>query len=243
MKRFSLSACQLKLLAMALMLTDHLWATVVPGNMWMTYLGRMAFPIFAFQVAEGYCRTADWKAYARRLLFFALLSEVPFDLMYISGWFFPFHQNVMFTLLLGLLGIRALDTCRTNCSVRNILLTACKVLGVLLLGTLLMVDYSWQGVATVMLFWAARHSRFEKFLQVLFLFLLNQVFFNGHYWEFSLFGHSFMFMTQCFALGALIPSWLYDGRKGYSARCFQLAGYAFYPLHMFLLYALPRLFS
>ena len=51
-----LNGLMLKLLAMALMLCDHMWATIVPGNQWMNDLGRLAFPIFAFQIAEGYAR-------------------------------------------------------------------------------------------------------------------------------------------------------------------------------------------
>ena len=54
-RKFRLTAAQLRILALGLMLLDHLWATVVPGNNWMTYLGRMAFPIFAYFIAEG-CR-------------------------------------------------------------------------------------------------------------------------------------------------------------------------------------------
>ena len=46
-----LNSMSLKLLAMALMLCDHLWATVVPGNNWLTAVGRLDFPIFAYQVA------------------------------------------------------------------------------------------------------------------------------------------------------------------------------------------------
>ena len=46
-----LDSLTIKLLAMALMLCDHLWATVLPGVMWLTAVGRIAFPIFAFQVA------------------------------------------------------------------------------------------------------------------------------------------------------------------------------------------------
>ncbi|MBR4062754.1 MAG: conjugal transfer protein TraX, partial [Clostridia bacterium] len=44
----------LKILAMVLMLFDHLWATIVPDNQWMTCVGRLAFPIFAFMISEGY---------------------------------------------------------------------------------------------------------------------------------------------------------------------------------------------
>ena len=98
-----LDSLTLKLLAMALMLCDHLWATVLPGVMWLTAVGRVAFPIFAFQVAEGFQRTHDRKKYIRRMLVFALISEIPFDLMTSGVWFYPFHQNVMMTFLIGLL--------------------------------------------------------------------------------------------------------------------------------------------
>ena len=54
-----LDAMTLRLLALGLMLLDHMWATVVSGNMWRTYVGRLAFPIFAFQVTEGFFYTSD----------------------------------------------------------------------------------------------------------------------------------------------------------------------------------------
>ena len=48
MKKFDISSAALHILAMAFMLLDHLWATVVPGNDWLTCVGRLAFPIFVF---------------------------------------------------------------------------------------------------------------------------------------------------------------------------------------------------
>jgi hypothetical protein len=107
--KFGLNATHLRILALTLMLLDHMWATVIPGNNWMTYVGRMAFPIFAFQTAQGYLHTHDFKAYCKRLLIFAAVSEIPFNLMMMSSPIFPFHQNVMLTLLLGLLACRAWD--------------------------------------------------------------------------------------------------------------------------------------
>ena len=71
-----LDSLTLKLLAMALMLCDHLWATVLPGVMWLTAVGRIAFPIFAFQVAEGFQRTHDRKKYLLRMLVYALISAL-----------------------------------------------------------------------------------------------------------------------------------------------------------------------
>lgn len=97
--RFDLSAAALHIIAMALMLMDHLWATLLPAQDWLTCAGRLAFPIFAFMAVEGYFHTRNLKRYVLRLLLFALLSEVPFDLMYGGTWFYPVHQNVIWTLL------------------------------------------------------------------------------------------------------------------------------------------------
>ena len=107
-----LSAAALHIIAMALMLMDHLWATLLPAQDWLTCAGRLAFPIFAFMTVEGYFHTRNLKRYALRLLLFALLSEVPFDLMYGGTWFYPVHQNVIWTLLLGLLGVHLMETVR-----------------------------------------------------------------------------------------------------------------------------------
>ena len=72
-KRFGLSSTTLRFIAMAFMLLDHMWATLVPGNNWMTYMGRMAMPIFAFLIAEGYAHTRSVKNYKKRLFIFGLI--------------------------------------------------------------------------------------------------------------------------------------------------------------------------
>lgn len=91
---FNLSVATLHILAMTLMLMDHLWATLLPAQEWLTCAGRVAFPIFAFMTVEGYFHTHSLKKYMLRLLAFALISEIPFDLMYGGTWLYPFHQNV-----------------------------------------------------------------------------------------------------------------------------------------------------
>ena len=74
--KFGLNATHLRILGLTLMLLDHLWATVVPGNNWMTYVGRMAFPIFAFQTAQGYIHTRDfYNSYSTFDFYFAAIFQ------------------------------------------------------------------------------------------------------------------------------------------------------------------------
>ena len=67
-RRFETTSMSLHVIAMACMLCDHLWATVVPGNDWLTCVGRLAFPIFAFLIVEGYFHTGSLRRYVGRLL-------------------------------------------------------------------------------------------------------------------------------------------------------------------------------
>lgn len=108
-KRAGLSAMTLKYIAMATMLVDHMGYVLFPWILWLRCVGRIAFPIFAFQIAEGCIRTHDRRRYALRLLLFAVLTEVPFDLAFSGRPLDPSYQNVLWTLLAGALVCWAAD--------------------------------------------------------------------------------------------------------------------------------------
>ena len=236
---FDLSAASLHILAMATMVLDHMWATVVPGNTWMTLVGRLTFPIFAFLIAEGLTHTRDAKAYRRRMLVAAILSEIPFNLMCASSPIYPFHQNVLWTFLIAMYMIAMTERAKERggglwAAAVGI---AAVILG-MLLGTVAMVDYFGAGVAMVMLFYFVRGRRWYHFaLQAAGMYYLNVEMLKGLYYPVTLFGHEFEFYQQSLALLALIPIWLYRGRQGYHSKAFRFVCYAFYPVHMLILAA------
>lgn len=218
--KFGLTATHLRILALVLMLLDHLWATVVPGNNWMTYLGRMAFPIFAFQTAQGYLHTHDFKGYCKRLLIFAAVSELPFNLMISSSPIFPFHQNVILTLLLGLMACRAYDRKRWL-----------SVVGWIVLGAVTFCDYGSLGVVSVLMFHIFREYPLG---QLLMLIAINGFGYEGQ----QLLLGRMEIPVQAFAILAFIPICLYNGEKGKGGKWLQYGSYIFYPAHMLILWLL-----
>lgn len=235
--RAGISSFGLHILAMAFMLMDHMWATVVPDNMWLTCVGRLAFPIFAFMIVEGYYHTGSVKKYMLRLLVFALISEVPFNLMVSGSVLYPFHQNVMWTLLLGLITVYFIGKLTEGClCAMRILGAIMVVIAAFLLGSALMLDYYGYGVLTVVTFYLFRGSRWYLRLgQLVGLWIINFEMIGGLEMPLSLGGMSFDFPQQGFAVLALIFIWMYNGTQGPHGKAVKYAFYAFYPLHMLIL--------
>lgn len=231
-----LTSNMLRILALIFMILDHLWAKVVPGNDWMTYVGRMTFPIFAFMISEGFIHTSNLKKYILRLLGFALVSEIPFNLFYGGSWFYPYHQNVMFTLLFGLFAITLIDKAKKNPNAKTITKT---VLLLILLGIasfIGFVDYGFWGFLTVVMFYLFRNFPFAWFAQLVAMVLMNVILFEGQQFIVEIAGKTYEIASQGFAVFSLIPIWLYGGKKGKSSKVMQYCFYAFYPVHMLLIY-------
>ncbi len=238
-QKFSLSSNGLRYAALLFMLLDHMYNTV-GGGLWLNCVGRLAFPIFAFQIAEGYRHSSDVKRYKKRLLIFALLSEIPFNWMLVAGPIYPFHQNVLFTLLLGLIAIDAIERGKQEPKFwKSWLLCIGEPLLCLAVAQFGMTDYNWVGVAMVIGFHLFRKS---KLAQTVLMVYFNQFCLGGR--VFPLFGGAFELKMQAFALLALPLIWLYKGEKGRDlvlwGRKINI-GYWFYPLHLALLCLLRQL--
>ena len=116
-------------------------------------VGRLAFPLYAFLLTEGFFHTRSVKKYLFRLLLFGAVSEIPFDLAFRGVWLEGSYQNVYFTLTLGLLAVwlwmRATDGDARSCGVGRILLGLMGIAATALLAWLGKTDYGAWGVLTL----------------------------------------------------------------------------------------------
>lgn len=222
---------------MVFMLCDHLWGTVVPGNDWLTCIGRLAFPIFAFLLVEGYFHTRDLKKYAIRLLIFALLSEIPFNLAIGGSLLYPIHQNVLWSLLISLALIHWNEKVKEKKKIwmRFAVGIASVILGCIV-GLVTFADYYHAGILTALVFYFFRQRKWWCLVGQLFcLWYINMEMLGGQEYVFRFLGETWSFPWQGFALLALIPIWLYRGKQGCHSKILQYTYYAFYPVHLLIL--------
>ena len=238
-KRFKIetTSMSLHIMAMIFMLCDHLWGASVFANDWLTCVGRISFPLFAFMVVEGYFHTKSIKKYVLRLFIFAVLSEIPFNLFMGSSLFYPIHQNVLWSFLISIGLIHLNEKAKAKNKIWIAICTGClTVLLGYIIGIVTFVDFYHAGILTVLVFYFFRQRKWWSYIgQLLCLWYINTEMLGGLVYEFSLFGQTFSLHRQGFALLALIPIWLYHGKQGYKNKALQYAYYIFYPLHLLIL--------
>lgn len=211
-----LSRNQLKMLAVLTMLCDHVAVILVEGTFYqpLRMIGRIAFPVFAYFIAQGFLYTSNYKKYLFRIGIFALLSEIPFDLAF-QGKMLEFHsQNVMFTMLIGLVMLYFLRRWEYSVGMKCILLLAGGVCG-----WLFRVDYSWFGVLLIGMFYLLRTSS------------------RGN--QMLLFGMLFVFYGGLEVFGLLGVLCVLLHRKEKEASFFsKYFFYVFYPAHLLILWGI-----
>ena len=212
----------LHIMAMLFMLCDHLWGTIVAGNDWLTCIGRLTFPIYAFMIVEGYFNTKNLKKYVGRLLLFAIISEIPFNLAMGSRIFYPIHQNVLWSFLIAIGLIYWNEKVKEKNIWKRIFVGIATVCIAYIGGIITFVDYYNAGILMVLVFYAFRGKKWWCYLgQVLCLGYINLEILGGFSYMVNIFGQTHYIARQGFALFALIPIWMYKGKQGYHSKALQ----------------------
>lgn len=222
-----LNGFHLKLIAICTMFIDHMGYTLFPGVMWLRCIGRAAFPIFCFLIAEGCVYTHDRKKYAARLLVFALLSEIPFNLM-TGGWVWnPYDQNVLWTLLAGALVCWLMGWTLKKRTASAFLLTGAVMVAAFYLLELVNTDYGGWGMLLVAMFYGVRRAPYglavKMPVQAVGLAFFSVGVMGGRV------------TIELWSLTALVPIWMYNGQRGFSNKAVQYGFYVFYPAHILIL--------
>lgn len=216
-------------------------------------VGRTAFPIFAFGIAEGYQHTRSRGRYWFRLLLLAVVSQLPFwlvtrrdlnahrNLHLLYGQIFsykitgtsPLWLNTVFTLAAGLLAIVVVDRLtrpvpgnwrggHRPAAILRVAAAAAFTAGLCWAADeWLHVDYGWEGVLLVLLFWLTREHRLAGTLGGWILLCVSSP-------------------SELYSIGGFLLIQCYNGKRGRQCRSLF---YWFYPVHLLVLFAIRFLIA
>ena len=200
----------------------------------MRLIGRMAFPLYCFMLVQGFIYTRNWVNYAFRVGFFALISEIPFNLVAKGSLWYPDKQNTIMLMFLGLLcmkgvelgnrlsdGIEEADSSILNKVLRWLLTGLIAAVG-MLLAELIHADYGAFGIALIMIFYLFRNMPVER-----------------TFWGCTLI---FVKYKNWYTFTAWIAFFFIDRYNGERGKKMGYLPYLFYPAHLLAVYAVGTMF-
>lgn len=222
-----LSGNQLKILALIAMTCDHAGLQLFPQYQILRFIGRLAFPIFAYMIAEGAKYTKNRARYLFQMFGLGLVCQLVY--FFAMG---SLYQCILITFSLSVFLIYALDYALKKDRSGAWLFFACvffatvflvEALPHLLPNTDYSVDYGIWGVLTPVIVFAAPGKTAKLICLCVPLALL------------AIFGVYYQWM----AFFALIPLALYNGKRG-KLKMKNLF-YIYYPLHLAVIYGISLL--
>ena len=218
-----MTSFQIKSIACLLMLIDHVGAILFPALVWPRVVGRIAFPLFAWLLANSWQHTSSRFRYICRLLTFAFLSQIPYLLAFQPDLW---RWNIFVSLSAGFISLAWIDK-------RPGWLGWSGVAFFALLSEWLSFDHGAYAIATIVCFGNFRGSFQEMAAaQVVLVGLRQAIVYSLAWFEFFSFTEWWVW-AQPIALSALLIIFCYNGRRGFASK---YAFYCFYPVHLLLLY-------
>ena len=218
-----MSSFILKIIGIITMLLDHIGLVFYDESI-LRFIGRLAFPIFAFQASLGYEHTKNIKKYLLKLFIFAIISQIPYYLMTIDN---GFHFNSIFTISFGVLSIVAYN------KLDKLFDKILAISLICILATCLRVEYGIAGILSIFFF-----NKFKD--NKIILSILFSLLFTLYYSLFIVFEKEIIYNLFLLlgTLLSLIPINLYNGQEGKKLKYFF---YIFYPLHMLIIWLLSTI--
>jgi len=234
---------QLKKIAMGTMFIDHAAVALIYNaglnegstcfetiGLAMRLIGRMAFPLYAFLLVQGFLWTRDWARYGARVAVFALISEIPYDLVAFGSLWSMEGQNTMFTMLLGLVCMRGIrwaeesDWCEGEADAfpRHAMVLLIAAAGALV-AWFLRADYGAFGVLLILVFYMFRFRPAEQW-------------FGGC-------AVLYLMYFGIYAIAAWIAIFLISRYNGERGKKMGYWPYVFYPVHLLMLAVMHAVFA
>lgn len=230
----------LKIIALITMFIDHLGYAIYGKFSYLNYIGRIAFPIFAFQISEGFVHTKNIKKYFIRLLVFAIISQFPFMLFLSTFSKNIYELNIFFTLSFGLLAIFIFDKIiNTNLTIFNKSIDKFikLFLGLLItffigvIAELLNFDYGLFGIAIIFMFYLFKNDKVAMIISFITAYIIKY----GIYYIKS---YNYLYWFLCtFNIFPIIFISLYNKKQGPKVKYLL---YLFYPIHLLVLYLFTK---
>lgn len=208
----------------------------------MEGIGRIAFPLFAFMIAEGASKTRSMPKYIGRLMLFAVISEPIFYYAFniqnasIGGFWDSLSRlhltNVFFTLALGAIAIYIYQILEKKSPKKKIFIFIPVSLFLILFAGYAKCDYGIAGIILIIAFYLAKNRIYKIAVIVVWalgLYIFGQAF-NG-------FGFNWSQVTSYSVIDcicAIIPGiliWFYNGKRG---KALKWSFYIYYPAHLLI---------
>jgi hypothetical protein len=218
-----MTAFTLKLIAAATMLVDHFGIVFSMPEIYRL-IGRVAFPLFIYLIVQGCRHTKNINKYLLRLGIFALISEIPFDIMRNNGNIdFLRNTNVIYTLFLGVASVAVYEQLKKKLTIGqfNKTIALLTAIPLIYLANVLSADYGVKGAGLIFLMYLTKPD--NKYVQAAVL-AAGMLFIY-----YTSFPNYYFFLFSLIAVGLIF---VYNEQQG---KKLKWLFYVFYPAHIILL--------
>ncbi|MBR2322380.1 MAG: hypothetical protein IKA54_02170 [Clostridia bacterium] len=227
-KKLGLNGNALKIIACISMLIDHVGLMLLPNEIWLRCIGRVAFLIFAFLISEGCYYTKNKLRYFLSVFTLGVICQIGFDLVYKN----QVYLGILLTFSLSIILIYLLEQCKTVFIKKSKLylkilapvLLFLSILGCYYVTEKIAFDYGFMGIMLPFIcslfdFDGKYNLRLKKLL-----FVIGAIIY---------FVQSDLKEIIVYSLLSIPLVLLYNGKRG--SKKLKYFFYAFYPVHILII--------